>query len=104
MIDATLKDGRHQEMHVDGATVSQIFLYPPSLDMAAIIKPYAKKARPAAYIIRNGRVSPEPEEVERGTLQIAGRAITTMIASSAVGELSESIRPRSATISHSTWL
>jgi hypothetical protein len=43
--------------------------------------------RPAAYIIRNGRVGPEPEEVERGTLQIAGRAITTMIASNAVGEL-----------------
>jgi hypothetical protein len=87
MIDATLKDGRYQEMHVDGATVSQMFLYPPSLDMAAIIKPYAKKARPAAYIIRNGRVSPEPEEVERGTLQIAGRAVTTMIASNAVGDL-----------------
>ena len=46
-----------------------------------------KKERPAAYIVRNGRVSPQPEEVERGTLQIAGRAITTMIASNAVGEL-----------------
>jgi predicted acylesterase/phospholipase RssA len=88
MIDATLKDGRHQEMHVDGGTVSQMFLYPPSLDMAAIIKAFAnRKARPAAYIVRNGRVSPQPEEVERGTLQIAGRAITTMIASNAVGEL-----------------
>jgi predicted acylesterase/phospholipase RssA len=87
MIDATLKDGRYQEMHVDGGTVSQMFLYPPSLDMSAIIKAFDKKARPAAYIIRNGRVSPEPEEVERGTLQIAGRAITTMIASNAVGEL-----------------
>jgi hypothetical protein len=64
-----------------------MFLYPPSLDMAAIIKPYTTKVRPAAYIIRNGRLSPEPEEVERGTLQIAGRAITTMIASNAVGEL-----------------
>ncbi len=36
---------------------------------------------------RNGRVSPEPEEVEHKTLAIAGRAITTMIASNAVGEL-----------------
>jgi hypothetical protein len=87
MIDATLKDGRHQEMHVDGGTVSQIFLYPPSLDMAAITKPFAKTMRPAAYIIRNGRVSPEPAEVERGTLAIAGRAISTMIASNAVGDL-----------------
>lgn len=87
MIDATLKEGRYQEMHVDGAAVAQMFLYPPSLDAAAIIKPYAKNVRPAAYIIRNGRVSPEPEEVERGTLQIAGRAVSTMVASNAVGEL-----------------
>ena len=43
MIDATLKDGRHQEMHVDGGTVSQIFSYPPSLDMAAIIKPLLRR-------------------------------------------------------------
>ena len=87
MIDATLQDGRYQEMHVDGGTVAQMFLYPPSLDMASIIKPFANKLRPAAYIVRNGRVSPPPEEVERGTLPIAGRAITTMIASNAVGEL-----------------
>jgi hypothetical protein len=87
MIDATLNDGRHQEMHVDGGTVAQMFLYPPSLDMAAIMKPFARKMRATAYIIRNGRVSPEPEEVERGTLSIAGRAIATMIASNAVGEL-----------------
>jgi hypothetical protein len=87
MVDVALKDGRYQEMHVDGGTVSQMFLYPPSLDMAAIIKRFAKKPRPVAYIIRNGRVSPEPEEVERGTLQIASRAVTTMIASNAVGEL-----------------
>ena len=40
MIDANFSDGPHQEMHVDGGTVSQIFLYPPSLDMAAIIKPF----------------------------------------------------------------
>ncbi len=55
--------------------------------MAAIVKPFATKARPTTYIIRNGRVSPAPEEVERGTLQIAGRAVTTMIANNAVGDL-----------------
>lgn len=87
MIDAKLNDGRYQEMHVDGGTVSQMFLYPPSLDMAAIIGPTAKTSRPVAYVIRNGRVGPEPEEVERGALPIAGRAIATMIASNGVGAL-----------------
>jgi hypothetical protein len=87
MIDAVLEDGRYQEMHVDGGTVAQMFLYPPSLDMAAIVRPLGPKTRPSAYVIRNGRASPQHEEVERGTLQIAGRAVTTMIASNAVGEL-----------------
>ena len=44
-------------------------------------------ARPAAYVIRNGRASPAPEKVERKTLAIAGRAIETMIASNGVGDL-----------------
>lgn len=87
MIDAVLEDGRYQEMHVDGGTVAQMFLYPPSLDMAAIVRPLGMKTRPSAYIIRNGRMRPQHEEVEKGTLQIAGRAVTTMIASNAVGEL-----------------
>lgn len=87
MVDAKLQDGRYQEMHVDGGTVSQMFLYPPSLDMAAIVGPTTKRLRPVAYVIRNGRVGPEPEEVERGALPIAGRAIATMIASNGVGAL-----------------
>ena len=43
--------------------------------------------RPAAFIIRNGRVSPPAEKVERKTLAIAGRALETMIASNGVGDL-----------------
>lgn len=87
MIDAVLESGRYQEMHVDGGTVAQMFFYPPSIDMAAALKILATRPQPSVFIIRNGRATPQHEEVERGTLQIAGRAVTTMISSNAVGEL-----------------
>ena len=86
MIDVMLDQAKHQEMHVDGGTVSQVFLYPPSLQLGSILRRDAS-ARPAAYIIRNGRASPTPEKVERKTLSIAGRAVQTMIASNGVGDI-----------------
>jgi predicted acylesterase/phospholipase RssA len=86
MINVQLDESKHQEMHVDGGTVSQIFLYPPSLRLGHILQRDGSP-RPTAYIIRNGRTSPTPEKVERRTLAIAGRAIETMIASNGVGDL-----------------
>jgi hypothetical protein len=86
MLDVLVGESRHQEMHVDGATVSQVFLYPPSLQLSKVLQAKAG-ARTAAYIIRNGRVSPKAETVERQTLAIAGRAIETMFRSNAVGAL-----------------
>jgi hypothetical protein len=87
MIDVLLDQSKHQEMHVDGGTVSQVFLYPPSLRLANMLRRDGTADRPTAYIIRNGRASPPPEKVERKTLAIAGRAIETMIASNGVGDL-----------------
>jgi len=86
MIDVALDKDKRQEMHVDGGTVSQVFLYPPSLQLGTILWREGS-TRPAAYVIRNGRASPLPEKVERKTLSIAGRAVQTMIASNGVGEL-----------------
>ena len=86
MIDVLLDQAKHQEMHVDGGTVSQVFLYPPSLRLGRILQ-RDDAPRPTAYIIRNGRATPPPENVERKTLAIAGRAIETMITSNGVGDL-----------------
>jgi hypothetical protein len=86
MIDVALDQDKRQEMHVDGGTISQLFLYPPSLHLGEILR-REDSMRPAAYVIRNGRASPLPEKVERKTLSIAGRAVQTMIASNGVGDL-----------------
>jgi hypothetical protein len=55
--------------------------------MGKIIARSPAGARPAAYIIRNGRVAPASNNVERKTFAIAGRALQTMIMSNGVGNL-----------------
>jgi hypothetical protein len=82
MIDVEL-DGKHyQELHVDGGAIAQMFLYPPNID----IKKIAQRER-KAYLIRNAREDPEWADVERSTLSIAGRAISTMIHTSGSNDL-----------------
>jgi predicted patatin/cPLA2 family phospholipase len=93
MINVTVDGKQYQEMHVDGGTVAQAFLYPPSFSArqaAARLGISAAKFRASrkrvAYIIRNGRLWPSEETVERQTVAIAKQAISTMIASSGVND------------------
>ncbi|MDP1910967.1 MAG: patatin family protein, partial [Hyphomicrobium sp.] len=88
MINITVDGRTYQEMHVDGGTVAQAFLYPPSFNLKAKFKELGiKNAKPVAYIIRNGRLYRPEESVERRTLKIAHQAISTMTASSGVNDL-----------------
>jgi ribosomal protein S17E len=88
MINITVDGRSYQEMHVDGGTVAQAFLYPPSFNLKTKFKELGiKNAKPVAYIIRNGRLYRPEENVERRTLNIAHQAISTMTASSGVNDL-----------------
>jgi predicted acylesterase/phospholipase RssA len=84
MFDVTVDGRPHQEMHVDGGTFVQAFLYPSSVTHArreAIAA--GRPVTPArAWIIRNGRLDAEWAAVDRRAISIAGRAVTTMTAAS----------------------
>jgi len=82
MIDVELNGKHYQEMHVDGGAIAQMFLYLPSIDIQKIAKRERK-----AYLIRNAREDPEWADVERRTLSIAGRAVSTMIHTSGSNDL-----------------
>jgi predicted patatin/cPLA2 family phospholipase len=77
MIDVELDGKKYQEMHVDGGTMAQLFLYPPTLEAGRLLK-----RKRIAYIIRNARLDPDYSKAERQTISIAGRAINTMLAAS----------------------
>ncbi|HEX6092565.1 MAG TPA: patatin-like phospholipase family protein [Dongiaceae bacterium] len=82
MIDVELDGKPYQELHVDGGAIAQMFLYPPSID----INKLTHRNR-TAYLIRNAREDPEWQSVERQTLSIAGRAVSTMIHTSGTNDL-----------------
>ena len=77
MIDVEIDGKKYQEMHVDGGAIAQLFLYPASIQTAQM-----GKRKRVAYIVRNARLDPNYAMAERQTLNIAGRAIDTMLAAS----------------------
>jgi predicted acylesterase/phospholipase RssA len=89
LFDATLDGQRYQELHVDGGAFAQVFLYPPSVSQLRQER-IARKLSTAparAWVIRNGRLDPEWASVDRRTLGIVGRAVTSMIAASGYNDV-----------------
>jgi predicted acylesterase/phospholipase RssA len=89
MFDASLDSKPYQEMHVDRGTFAQAFLYPAAVMQTrrARILRHETVLPVVAYLIRNGRMDPEWAAVERRTLSIVARAISTMIAASGYNDV-----------------
>jgi predicted acylesterase/phospholipase RssA len=89
LFDVTLDGQRYQELHVDGGAFAQVFLYPPSVSQFRRERMARRlPVAPArAWVIRNSRLDPEWASVDRQTLSIAGRAITSMISASGYNDV-----------------
>jgi hypothetical protein len=87
MIEVEANGRRYQEMHVDGGTSAQVFLYPSSFDLAKVTEEAGVKRERNVFIIRNARLDPDWASVERLTLSIAGRAISSLIQTQGIGDL-----------------
>ncbi|MCL4802595.1 MAG: patatin-like phospholipase family protein [Burkholderiales bacterium] len=89
MIDVEVDGERFQEMHVDGGAFAQAFLYPPAVGEARQAR--RRRGEPVrevrAWMIRNARLDPGWASVDRRTLGIAGRAISTMIFASGFNDV-----------------
>lgn len=81
-------DGKiYNEMHVDGGTVAQVFLYPPSINIGKLSARYGAGRERNAYIIRNAQMKPDWSNVERRTTSIAGRAVGSLLTMQGIGDL-----------------
>jgi predicted acylesterase/phospholipase RssA len=89
LFDVTVDGRPHQELHVDGGTFAQAFLYPASATRArrATLARNRSVVQAAAWVIRNGRLDPNWAETNRRTMSIAGRAVQTMIATSGFNDV-----------------
>lgn len=81
MFDVTVDGKPYQEMHVDGGTFTQTFLYPARLtrDKAGNPRASLPSFRGRAFLILNRRLNAQWTTVERRAYGIAIRAISTMV-------------------------
>ena len=82
MFEVEANGQRFQEMHVDGGAIAQTFLYPIALTRSATTRAALLGRERHAWVIRNARLGSDWEQTPRAVLSIAGRAISSMIASS----------------------
>lgn len=87
MIDVEAGGRRYQEMHVDGGTSSQVFVYPVTFKLGEEAAARGVERARSLYIIRNARLDVDWASVERKTLSIAGRAISNLITTQGIGDL-----------------
>ncbi|WP_376099909.1 patatin-like phospholipase family protein [Roseomonas sp. CCTCC AB2023176] len=81
-------DGRtYQEMHVDGGAATQVFLYPPSLQLARIVRQNRLARDRTVWVIRNGRMDVEGATTARGVFSIATRSVSTLLHFSGIGDI-----------------
>ncbi|MBY0226224.1 MAG: patatin-like phospholipase family protein [Hyphomicrobium sp.] len=86
MLDVSHAGTSYQEMHVDGGTTAQAFLYPPTFNLNRAAGQDRVIRKRVAYIIRNGRLFREESVVQRQTLSVATEAASAMIAANGTND------------------
>jgi hypothetical protein len=87
MMNVEIEGKVYSEMHVDGGTMAQVFVYPPDIHLAELSQKEGGVRKRILYVLMNARVDPEWAETERRVLSIAGRAITSMIQTQGIGDI-----------------
>jgi predicted acylesterase/phospholipase RssA len=87
MVPVEVDGEAYQEMHVDGGASAQVFLYPPGLSRAATSIGEQMSRHGHVYVIRNSSLSATWAPVSRQTINIAGRAIDSLIHTQGLGDL-----------------
>lgn len=89
LFDVTVEGQALQELHVDGGAFVQLFLYPPIVSEER--RERMARGMPVtpvrAWVIRNAKLDPQWASVNRRTVPIASRAISSMIAVSGYNDL-----------------
>ena len=78
---------RYDEMHVDGGTGSQVFVYPAAADWRLVTEKLKVHGKPQVYVIRNSFLDPDYQGMKRNVLPIASRTIDSLIRTQGVGDL-----------------
>ncbi|MHC4708600.1 MAG: patatin-like phospholipase family protein [Planctomycetota bacterium] len=87
IIEVEAKGQRYDEMHVDGGTSTEIFLYPAGVKWDMVAEKLEVKGTPNVFLIRNARLEFERKAMERKVFPIASRAISSLIRTQGIGDM-----------------
>jgi hypothetical protein len=81
-------DGQvYHELHVDGGTTTQVFLYPAAIDWRKLLQRLQVDGKAMTYVIRNAKLTPQAKIVPQKLIPIAARSISSLIRSQGRGDL-----------------
>ena len=86
-IEVQVGDQTYDEIHVDGGTSSQVFIYPASLNANQLAKDLGLQGTGRLFLIRNAFLDPRWKAVEPSLAQIAGRSLSSLIRNQGIGDL-----------------
>ncbi|MDX2503229.1 MAG: patatin-like phospholipase family protein [Gammaproteobacteria bacterium] len=87
LIPVEINGQQYDEMHVDGGTGSQVFVYPAAVNWQEITQKLKVKGKPGVYVLRNAFLEPDYNGVIRSVMPIASRSIDSLIRTQGVGDL-----------------
>jgi len=87
MISVEIEDKRYDEMHVDGGTGSQVFVYPAAVDWRHFKQKLKVQGDPKIYVIRNSFLEADYNGIKRKVFPIATRTIDSLIRTQGIGDL-----------------
>lgn len=84
-----LADGKtYDEIHVDGGTSNQAFMFPSKFSVRENDKKLNRTGMTRTlYVLRNGKVSPEYSTVKPKLASIVGKSISSLIKTQGIGDL-----------------
>jgi hypothetical protein len=87
MVDVEANGKTYEEMHVDGSTSAQVFIYWTGVKIQKLSEEHGVQRERTVYILCNARLDPQWAEVERRALSITFSAIDTLIEYHVIGDL-----------------
>ena len=87
VISVEIDGKRYDELHVDGGTGSQVFIYPAAVNWREVRQKFKVQGDPKVYVIRNSFLDPDYQGIKREIVPIASRTIESLIRTQGIGDL-----------------
>jgi len=97
LFDVHANGEKHDEMHIYSGVTSQVLLYPAAFRFQSLTDTAAAKRRREIFILRNGRLGPNHEPIERKLLPVAVRSTAHLPNLTARATCTESLWAANAT-------